>query len=488
MSLTLPSTAFSGWIGAGREDITPPVGIFARSWGAAVHEAAEGIHRPLTATALSLRPTPDAPPCLLVVLDLGWWRTAEDERFVRDAVLAGLNLDPARLLISLTHTHAGPSICREDADKPGGPLILPYLEQVRNAVLRSGEQALRSAQPAVLEWDEGVCNLARNRDLPEPDAEEASEEGFAFNTPHRTVEEGEALKGKAASRYLCGYNPSGPADPTLLIGRVTTADGTLLATLVNYACHPTTLAWENRQISPDFVGAMREVLEEATGGAPCLFLQGASGELAPRDQYTADTTLADRHGRQLGFAALAALTGMTPPLTRPTYTGAVESGAPLAVWRMASSEPSTGLECRRMDVEVPVRAGLSLAEVEARLATETDPVQIERLRRRRRITRHIGEGATTSVPLWIWRLGDSFLVAQPDEAYSWLQVELRNRFPNRRIAVLNITNGPYCGYLPPAPLYGRDLYPVWQTPFDRGCLERVLDAAASAIHDLLAPL
>ena len=55
--------------------------------------------------------------------------------------------------------------------------------------------------------------------------------------------------------------------------------------MVNYACHPTTLAWENTLISPDFPGAMREVVERATA-APCVFLQGASGDLGRlRDEY-----------------------------------------------------------------------------------------------------------------------------------------------------------------------------------------------------------
>jgi hypothetical protein len=178
---------------------------------------------------------------------------------------------------------------------------------------------------------------------------------------------------------------------------------------------------------------------------------------------------------------------MMPPRSHLIYTGVVESGAPLAIRRSAPYTPPSLIACRQIEVEVPLKAGLSLAEVEARLETETDPVQIERLRRRRRITRIVGDGAVTTVPLWIWRLGDAFLVAQPDEAYSWLQTELRNRFPGHRIAVLNTANGPYCGYLPPTHLYGRDLYAVWQTPFDHGCLERVLEAAVTAISALEIP-
>ncbi len=43
--------------GVASRDVTPPVGIYHRSWGAAAHDAAEGVHRPYVATAAVLSPT-----------------------------------------------------------------------------------------------------------------------------------------------------------------------------------------------------------------------------------------------------------------------------------------------------------------------------------------------------------------------------------------------------------------------------------------------
>ena len=37
-------------------DITPPAGIYHRMWGAALHDRATGVHRPLRATAMWLEP------------------------------------------------------------------------------------------------------------------------------------------------------------------------------------------------------------------------------------------------------------------------------------------------------------------------------------------------------------------------------------------------------------------------------------------------
>jgi len=39
---------------------------------------------------------------------------------------------------------------------------------------------------------------------------------------------------------------------------------------------------------------MREIVERDTGGAPCLFLHGASGDMTPLRSYESDTAIADQ--------------------------------------------------------------------------------------------------------------------------------------------------------------------------------------------------
>ena len=89
-------------------------------------------------------------------------------------------------------------------------------------------------------------------------------------------------------------------DDTVLVARATDEQGRTLATIVNYACHPTTLAWENTLISPDYPGAMREVVEGATR-APCVFLQGASGDVGPREGFVGDVRVADSQRPAVGL-------------------------------------------------------------------------------------------------------------------------------------------------------------------------------------------
>lgn len=450
----LLTATFVGEIGVARIDITPPLAINARNWGAATRDVAEGLHRPLTATALALSSAAGDSPLLLVAADLGWWKSRDDEWFVRTAIVDALGIDPACVLLSLSHTHAGPNLYREDRAKPGGEHIAPYLASLRERLTTAARDALANRAPARLSWRYGCCDLAQNRDLPHP----------------------------AESRFIVGWNPNEPADDTLLVGRVEHAHtGQPLATVVNYACHPTTLAAENRLLSPDFPGALRELVETTTG-APCLFLQGASGDLGPAAQHGSDTAAADRLGRRLGHAVLSVLESWPDALH--VVDRIVESGAPLGIAHPVSPTGSTTLVARLDNVSLPLKPLDSLGAIESALATCTDRALRERLWRKRAVRRIVGDGTHAHMPLWSWRIGEALLVAQPNEAYSRFQQALRRRFAPRPVVVLNVTNG-YAGYLPPRAHYKRDQYSVWQSPFAAGSLELLTKDAIAAAARLI---
>ncbi len=449
-------SAFEGYIGVSRNDITPPAGIYARNWGAASRDVATGVHRPLTMTCYTFQTGKHTPSLVLIGADLGWWKNSEHERIFRTRILEALSLHPSQLMFCLSHTHAGPGLCPDDAGKPGGALIQPYLDSLARTAIIMTENALAAAEPAILTWAYGTCKLATHRDFPEP----------------------------GGARILTGWNPDVPADDTLLVGRITNKKGATTGTLVNYACHPTTLAWENTLISPDYPGAMREVVETATA-APCLFLQGASGDLAPAEQYSGDTGLADRHGRQLGYAVLSTIASMLPPSAALRYHGMVESGAPLAMWKQTAVSNPVDLAAEMVQVEFPLKNFPLLETLEQEWAQCTDPVLKERLWRKRCIRKAIGDGDTAKIPLWVWKLGDAVLAGQPNEPYAVFQTAIRAQFPSRAIALISIVNGSV-GYLPPEALYAQNAYPVWQTPFAAGSLDILKHTTLQTIHHLTA--
>ncbi len=447
--LVVPEPGFAGSIGVARRVITPPLAVPVRSWGPATDDFATGIHRPMTLTAISFVEDGEQ-PLVLVAADLGWFKSPEDEANVREGVLDAAGGDATRVLVNLSHTHAGPSGSLTDGDEA----TRRYLHAVRAAAGEAAREANASAGPATLSCTVGRCDLAANRDLDDD------------------------------GRYVVGFNPDATADDTVVVGRIVRTDGTLLAVLVNYACHPTTLAWQNRLVSPDFVGAAREVVERALPGTLCAFLQGAAGELGPRHQYVGDTGVADRHGRCLGYSVMSALERMAPPGSALTYKGLVESGAALGMWEPLPYEPPGGIEALTVEVELPLRRMATIEELEQEWAG-IDPVSLEeRLRRARRVRSYYDGRDPYPFPVWIWRLGECIVVGVPGEPYSLLQTELRARHPSRAVFVLGVTNAEMSAYLPVEGAYGHDVYQAWQTPYERGCLERVLEVVDEAVGRL----
>jgi neutral/alkaline ceramidase-like enzyme len=445
--------------GVARRDVTPPVGIYSRSWGAATHDVAEGVHRRLTAPAAVFAPLKGNGPTLaLVALDIGWFPYAPDELALRTAIMERTGLGEAEVLVQLSHTHAGANTNSRLEGRPGADLIAPYLEHLTTQVCAAVGEARSTATEAFLTYGQGRCGLAANRDFWDAEAE----------------------------RYACGYNPAETADDTLMVARASDADGRTLATLFNYACHPTTLAWENRLLSPDYIGAGREVLEQAFD-APALFLQGASGELAPRDDYVGDPAVADRNGRQLGYAAAAAVEALPPPGTRFVYTGIVASGANLGTWEYRPCRPKqlavagcldavfTGVDLARND-DLGVVESLSSS-------TPDSPQEREKAMRRELLRLALGDQPVHRMPIWAWRLGEALLLAVPNEPYSVFQMELRRRFAGTPLLVLMTTNGGV-GYLPPRDTYGSGRYQEQQSPYAPGCLEQSIEAAVDALESL----
>ncbi len=443
-------------------DVTGPVGIYMRWWGAAKHDVADGVHRTSTATAAMIAPIDGSGPELtLVALDYCSFQNPDDERALRRTVQERTGVTEETFVLTLGHQHATVNAGSQIADKLGGDLGVAYRARLADEIVAAVLAAREGLAPAWITYGQGRCNLAVNRDYWDD----------------------------AAARWACGYNPDGAADDTVLVARVTGDDGTVRATLLNYACHPTTLAWDNHLLSPDYIGAAREVLERAFG-APALFMQGASGDLGPRVGYVGDTAVADRNGRQLGYAAASAIEAIPPPATTFVYTGIVTSGADIGTWAYQPSSAeniaaASQLHVRVASVAIPIKPIPSAADLEAQLAAVTERAEGEKLHRRLNLRRALGETDTQVLRLWFWRLGDAVLVTIPDEPYAVLQQTLRQTFPETPIFVLGVTNGSL-GYLCPHDLYGTGRYQEIQSPYLPGCLETTIAAAIRGIAAVLA--
>ncbi|MHC4180212.1 MAG: neutral/alkaline non-lysosomal ceramidase N-terminal domain-containing protein [Planctomycetota bacterium] len=469
--------------GVAQEEITPPVGIYHRMWGAATHDRSTGVHRPLTATVLYVANRycdaiwEDAKA--IVALDhclLG----AEEMNDLLESVSSAANVPRDAILVFFSHTHAAGLMGRERSKLPGGNLIVPYLKALATKVARLVRTAAERRQPAAIVYGLGRCGLAANRD-------------------YFDAERGE---------HVCGFNPQGAADDTVLVGRVTTDDKRPLATIVNYACHPTTLAWENTLISPDYIGAMREVVERETGAA-CLFIQGASGDIGPRDGFVGDAAVADRNGRQLGYAVLSALESVPQPGKSYQYVGPVVSGATLGIWKYVPVSPQRQAELhvwrsRRLVVPLKYRDDLpklddlerqrkkwQAREAKARAAGDDlgfrdAHAMVERMTRKLTRIRHLPPGRQFPYPVDLWRIGDAVWLGLDGELYNKLQREIRRRLPRVPIVVGTLEGGSNASYVLDSQSYGKGLYQEGVSVLAQGSLETLIETITGEIHKVIS--
>lgn len=467
--------------GVSTGDITPPVGMYHRMWGAAKHDRSTGVHRPLRQTTLAMAPLggDSSPVSVFIGVDhcLFWHREMND---LLEAVSAGSGIPVDRITVFFSHTHAAGLMGYEREDLPGGELIRDYLKQLGQTLAESVRTAVARMTPATIVYETGRCNLAQNRDLVDPETGD----------------------------YVCGYRPCGIADASVLVGRISdNATNQPLLTLVNYACHPTTLAWDNTLISPDYVGAMREVIEQRTA-APTLFIQGASGDIGPREGFVGDVEVADRNGRQLGYAVLSAWENLPPAGQRFQYTGAVISGATIGTWQFAPIDESEEREQsewteRELTIDLPYRHDLpekdklleerahwsekereALDAGDAKTAADCRAI-IERCTRRLTRVESLTPGETYPYHWKFWKLGDAVWIALDGEHYNVLQRELRQKFPGVPIVIGTLANGSHVWYLPDEHSYGLGLYQETASVLARGSLEMLMGNIADTLQELL---
>ncbi len=466
-------------------DITPPVGIYHRMWGAALHDRATGVHRPLETKLMWMEALEDDSGIkkvdavrILVSLD-HCILDPEEIQNIRSAIHRSTGVPANQVLVTLTHTHGAGWMSRSRSELPGGELLGPYLDQL---AIRIGELALEASKQVervTMVVVCGSCSLAAHRDYYDEEKK----------------------------RYVCGLNPDGFADDTLMVMKVTNAQGVCLGTLVNYACHPTTLAWENTLISPDWVGAMRETIEREEGGV-CVFLQGASGDLGPREGFVGDTRVADRNGRQVGYAALSALATVPPPETEYRYAGPVISGTAIGTWKHEPTEETQRQIHRQwrweeVVVELPYRHDLpsieqtiserehwlneerKAREVEDTVRVRDSRAQVEQRTRQLTRLKYLEPGKVYPLRCQVGLMGSVLWVFLPGEIYQVFQRTLRERFAQYAVVITTLTNDWQPGYIPPASVYGYEIYQEVIAATSAGSLECLIESLSRSIQKLL---
>jgi hypothetical protein len=225
-------------------------------WGyGARHDApCLGVLDPLEARALVLEVGKER--VALVSLDLGRAPTRASVVAIRRQVQASAGV--THLFLVATHTHHGPVLELDQWPSPQNS----YIRQLEKKIAQVIETAAGALRPARLGVATRAITLNRNRHSRRADK---------------------------------------PVDRELLVVRCEGEDGKPIAHLVNFAAHATLRDAKLMQFSADFPGVLARQVEERTG-APCLFLQGAAGDLSANPSGERS---AEGFGRELAGEVLA---------------------------------------------------------------------------------------------------------------------------------------------------------------------------------------
>jgi hypothetical protein len=227
-----PSFADDLRVGAASVDITPPTGFPMWGYGARKDAGSDGVLDPLFARAVVL--AVGKQKLAIVSLDLGRAPARQSTQTVRDLVRKGAGID--HILLVGSHSHHGPVIETDDWPTPKTSYVRQLEKKLADVILQA-DKKLTPARFGVAATDVG---WNRNR------------------------------HSKRADK---------PVDPQLIVLRLEDATGKPIATLVNFAAHPTMIPAKVLKFSADYPGHLAKRVEKETG-APCLFLQGAAGDLS----------------------------------------------------------------------------------------------------------------------------------------------------------------------------------------------------------------
>ena len=416
--------------GAARVDISPslPVdvlGYVRRSI------APRRIADPLLATGVVLED--GATTVVIIAADLVNLAPGYADR-VRARVADAVGCPPAHVLLNSSHTHAAPwpgaTVKLGGESDEWTERELRYWELLPDAFASVAVQAQAGAVEARIAGAVGHAP------------------GLAVNRRERTPD----------GRTILGWNPEGFIDDSVPTVRIDALDGTAIATLVGFGCHPVIVGPDVPAIGSDFVGPLRARVEALRGGV-AVFLQGAAGNVLPLEAFFDAPGPEVTFGERLGLEAAHAVADHDPRAMRIERLD-FGSVTPISLYRrrVADDQPRQLLGVTSRVVRLPLLAAPSdgemrteLAEREADLAgriaagesrVTTNPIRYHISWLSRMLDLAADRGLPTEVEgeIWAARLGDCAVVGTPGEIFGEIGAAVRAASP----APVTLFAG-YCG-------------------------------------------
>ncbi|MBN1488839.1 MAG: neutral/alkaline non-lysosomal ceramidase N-terminal domain-containing protein [Phycisphaerae bacterium] len=416
-------------------DITPPAGADLCGFVARVQPSV-GVHDRLKARGLFLDSGDGRLLWLhaeLIAVD------AELTARVKAALRERLGLDPAEVVLSATHTHAGPATvtllnC--------GTIDPAYIVSLEERLVDVAVAAMNHTEETEMLFAEGTCTLAVDR-----------------------------------RRKASAHTDSRVA--TLAWRR---PDGTYAAVLANYAMHNVAMAADNRLVSGDIAGEVARRLAATLPGQPTVLLtNGACGNLnppTPSHDFTKGKQCVSTFDDMEQWGATLA----------DAITAAVRQATPMPIWRIRTSLAAIGVTLQGQTLaEIHERAAKLHAELDGQSGYIPDRVRgAIRAWEAMMAERFAASQIPSHVPLGVQAVSFApvTFVCLGVEAFSRIADDIRAQAADAATYVVGYANGDI-GYLAPSAAYDEGGYETDSAfvfygglPVQRGEFERVAEQAA----------
>jgi|TARA_B110000438_G_scaffold28162_1_gene27165 hypothetical protein len=453
-------------------DITPKVGVAHAGWGAQTHQVSIGNDMPLHVTALVV--TKGNVELAIVDVDIGIFTNPQDKK-IRELISKKSGIPFGNIRLAYTHTHSGP-ITFGQWIKDGIDLANEWWNTIPDACAKAVIEAKATAQPARTGFGRGSCDVNINR------------------RPSRDN-----------GQLFTGRNWDGAVDHSVDVVSFDDADDNPIATIVNYAMHPTIMAHQNQWVTPDFPGPMRSVVEHTVGGL-CLFLQGASGNQGPVDGFTGDLRVYRKVGSKLGAEAARVRLNIEPRERKENLDQILISGADLGIYsNVPINESDDTVGVSNVPVDLPSRNVISLADAKAGFHAGEKELESARasMASEEEIRKAVSKVMRANIQLSVARLsdtnthdghieitaqsmriGETVLVSIPVEPFVELAQGVKERSSSANTVFSGFSNG-HINYLATDIAFEEGGYEVGVSVFAAGSAELAIEASLEAIDKVL---
>ena len=433
-------------VGFGRSDITPRIPMPLAGYGNNHLRVHENVLDPLYASCTAITDEQDQTLLLFSLDMLHSWNPVMERMLAAVSGATGISKD--YIFCSCTHTHSAPDcICEEHPEK-----VETYLKFLEGQLFQAALKALEDRAPATIvagSTEELVrCNYVRHYRM---------NDGTVFGSNFGSLKSG--IKGHVAE----------PDKKMQLVRFLREGKPNIL--MMNWQAHPClTGGYQVFNVSADYIGAVREILEEETGDC-FMFYQGASGDTTVRswDQTEEQYREHKPYGRRLADEALAIL-----PDLKPIAAGPVKVSHTVHPGKVDHTEDHKVPDAQKV-VELFESTGDRPAAM--RLAVELDmhsPYHATSLIEKSKM------GQILDLPLAAASVGELGFAMAPYEMFSTNGKFIKENTPQAVTLICDCTNGCF-NYLPSA------------QAFDYGCYERdrckhakgIGEEAAQIMTDLL---